>query len=183
MLLSEEKSFPLFGGDRFSKADAVAAGREVTPFLVRFLEVFLFPMNFDTARSIFKPSSRFITVKATRSAIVCSRECESIMRIARVFDLPKVLPPASDQRCDQDERPGSTITATTVASATNNTSEPILVGTLEKPIQPDQQQQPPPPSQPQQHVWMQGFEKLLEDPLGLRAFAVSSFFFILLFVI
>ena len=29
---------------------------------------------------------------------------------------------------------------------------------------------PPPP----QHVWTQGFEKLLEDPLGLRAFAVSA---------
>jgi len=28
---------------------------------------------------------------------------------------------------------------------------------------------PPPP----QHIWTQGFEKLLEDPLGLRAFAVS----------
>jgi hypothetical protein len=149
-------------------------------------------MNFDTARSIFWPSSRFITVNATRSAIVCSRECESIMRIARVFDLPKVLPPASDQRCGQDERPGSTIAATIVASATNSTSEPILAGTLEKPIQPDQQQpQPPPPpqtSQPQQqHVWMQGFEKLLEDPLGLRAFAVSTFYLfyfqIFLFVI
>lgn len=28
----------------------------------------------------------------------------------------------------------------------------------------------PPPAQ---HIWTQGFEKLLEDPLGLRAFAVS----------
>ena len=135
-------------------------------------------MNFDTARSIFWPSSRFITVNATRSAIVCSRECESIMRIARVFDLPKVLPPASDQRCGQDERPGSSIAATIAASETNTTSELILAGTLEKPIQPDQQPQPPPQtSQPQQqHVWMQGFEKLLEDPLGLRAFAVSTFY-------
>lgn len=32
-------------------------------------------------------------------------------------------------------------------------------------------------SQQQQHIWTQGFEKLLEDPLGLRAFAVSIFSF------
>lgn len=132
-------------------------------------------MNSDTARSIFWPSSRFITVNATRSAIVCSRECESIMRIARIFDLPKVQPPASDQRCGQDVRPGPTVAAN--ATTASNTNEPVLTGTLEKPIQPDQ----PPPSQPQQHVWTQGFEKLLEDPLGLRAFAVSTFLFICYF--
>ncbi|KAI9564636.1 hypothetical protein GHT06_008377 [Daphnia sinensis] len=74
-------------------------------------------------------------------------------------------PPASDQRCGQDVRPGPTVAAN--ATTASNTSESVLTGTLEKPIQPDQ----PPPSQPQQHVWTQGFEKLLEDPLGLRAFA------------
>ncbi len=147
-------------------------------------------MNSDTARSIFLPSSRFITVTATRSAIVCSRECESIMRIARVFDLPKVSPPASsDQRC-QDEGPGSR--TATLAAAAAAASEPILVGTLDKPIQaattadhhhPAPQQQQPPQQQQQQHVWTQDFEKLLEDPLGLRAFAVSTFslFFFYLF--
>ena len=141
-------------------------------------DFFVFPMNSDTARSIFWPSSRFITVTATRSAIVCSRECESIMRIARVFDLPKVSPPAaSEQRC-QDERPGSR-TATIAAAA----SEPILAGTLDKPIQTDHHPAPQQQPQPQQHVWTQGFEKLLEDPLGLRAFAVSTFFCCCSFVI
>jgi len=32
---------------------------------------------------------------------------------------------------------------------------------------------PPPPDQQQAQLWTQDFEKLLEDPLGLRAFAVS----------
>lgn len=122
-------------------------------------------------RLVSSPSQLY---PATRSAIVCSRECQSIMRIARVFDLPKVRPLASDQRC-QDERARTTTTTTTVPTPV--VIESIHAGTLEKPIQSDQ------PSQPQQHVWTQGFEKLLEDPLGLRAFAVSRFSLVLMLLV
>lgn len=148
-------------------------------------------MNSDrtTALSLSWPSSRFITVTAARSAIVCSRECESIMRIARVFDLPsKVRLSASLQpRNSRDERP---IAATAVGAAAAIT--PVNdQQTLDKPVLTDHHQPPPPPQQQQQqpqqqqqHIWTQGFEKLLEDPLGLRAFAVSiPFYFLSLFLL
>lgn len=92
------------------------------------------------------------------------------MRIARLFDIPKVLhstppppppPPPISSECDDHRHIEEIITTAAAAAAAAASNQ-----TVEKSL-PTQQQQ--------QHIWTQGFEKLLEDPLGLRAFAVSLF--------
>lgn len=86
------------------------------------------------------------------------------MRITRVVDVvPKVVVPRIQQQHHHHHHPHEK----------NHVQQ--LENINEKASQPPQQPQ-------QQHAWTQGFEKLLEDPLGLRAFAVSLMPFFFFFV-
>jgi len=112
-----------------------------------------------------KSASHCTEFRVLRNSVI------SIMRIARLFDIPKVLhstppppppPPPISSGCDDHRHIEEIITTAAAAAAAAASNQSV-----EKSL-PTQQQQ-------QQYIWTQGFEKLLEDPLGLRAFAVSLF--------